>query len=133
MKKPLIIRVFGYAFWFCAGLVLMSHFMRGKGELTSEEMAGVGVFVLVMGPCLLVWVVGSIAYRITASNYKMQADRMAELLRTATQQQMACAYPGPDGMLCDLPAGHQGPHRGVKPGPRAVQTSPLGLTGTDKQ
>lgn len=133
MKKPAWIRVFGWLFIFSCGLFVTGMVMVKPGIYQPE----VGVLTvaawLIGGPSLFMWVIASLVFRFSVAHANNQAQAMATVLQKLQQPRMACAYPGPDGMRCDLPAGHQGPHRGVKPGPRAVQTSPLGLTGTDKQ
>jgi hypothetical protein len=130
MKKPAFIRFFGWAFWFLGalgiGLVIADGYMQAQGHISA-----LGILCWVFsGPCLVVWVIGSLVHAVSKSHAKQQAETLAQLMNAAKQGAGLCGFPGPGGVACDLPAGHQGAHRGTSAGPRAV-TSPLGLTGTE--
>ena len=133
MKKPVFIRFFGWAFWFLVslgfGLVLADDFMHAQGHVS---MWGIIAWAFAV-PSLVVWMVGTFVYAVSSAHAKQQAQTMAQVLRQAQQPAGVCGFPGPDNLRCDLPAGHHGQHRAAKAGPRAVMTSPLGLTGTDRQ
>jgi hypothetical protein len=131
MKKPAFIRFFGWAFWFLGvlgvGLVIADGYMQAQGHVSA-----LGIICWVFsGPCLVVWVIGSLVHAVSKSHAKQQAETLAQIMNAAKQGQSLCEAPGPSGLRCDLPMGHQGVHRNTNPGPRPVMTSPLGLTGTE--
>jgi hypothetical protein len=132
MKKPGWVSFFGWSAMFLIGLWftgVLAHAFGGFGP----GAAGLGTLALIAAiPCIFMWVLASLIYAISNAHAKQQAHTMAEILKAAQHPTTMCGFPGPDNLRCDLPAGHAGAHRAARTGPRAVQTSPLGLTGTDK-
>jgi hypothetical protein len=131
MKKPAWVSFMGWAFIACvcvwlSGVVFTWHTQPWdltKGIVATAMLAAVPAFVL--------WLLGSIVHAVRKAGQKQQVASLAQLMNAAKQGAGLCGFPGPGGVACDLPSGHQGAHRGTSAGPRAVMTSPLGLTGTE--
>jgi hypothetical protein len=132
MKKPAWISFFGWSFLFSLGAWFTLTCLAAFAGLGANASALGIVIAMLGGPCLFIWIIASLVHAITRSHAQQQAQTMAQLLQQVKQPGAMCGYPGPEGLACDLTPGHTGQHRAVRPGPRAVQTSPLGLTGTGR-
>lgn len=131
MKKPAFIRFFGWAFWFLVSLGLAAIIARAYQVISLNTTAVLALAWPLALPCFVMWVIGSLVHAVSKSHAERQAQTLAQLMAQHQGQPAICGLRGPDGVSCDLNAGHLGAHRGLRQGPQAVQTSPLGLTGSD--